>query len=57
MSDEPDMTRRRTLQSLTLPDADASRARFEARNARVIRRAAEKAATLAAKKRGARPVP
>jgi electron transport complex protein RnfB len=45
------------LQSLTLPDADASRARFEARNARVIRRAAEKAATLAAKKRGARPVP
>ncbi len=45
------------LPSLTLPDADASRARFQARNARVLRRAAEKAATLAEKKRGARPAP
>jgi Na+-translocating ferredoxin:NAD+ oxidoreductase subunit B len=43
------------LTTLTLPDADQSRARFEARNARVARRAAEKAATLAEKKRGARP--
>jgi electron transport complex protein RnfB len=43
------------LPSLVLPAADASRARFEARNARVIRRADEKAATLAEKKRGARP--
>lgn len=42
------------LKSLTLPDADDSRARFEARNARISRRAAEKAATLAAKKLGAR---
>jgi Na+-translocating ferredoxin:NAD+ oxidoreductase subunit B len=45
------------LPALTLPDADLSRARFEAHNARVIRRAAEKAATLAAKKRSARPAP
>jgi H+/Na+-translocating ferredoxin:NAD+ oxidoreductase subunit B len=43
------------LPSLTLPDADLSRARFEARNARVARRAADRAATLADKKRGARP--
>ncbi len=42
------------LPSLTLPDADDSRRRFEARNARVTRRADEKAATLAAKKLGAR---
>jgi electron transport complex protein RnfB len=42
------------LKTLTLPDADDSRARFEARNARIKRRAAEKAATLAAKKLGAR---
>jgi Na+-translocating ferredoxin:NAD+ oxidoreductase subunit B len=45
------------LPALTLPDADASRTRFEARNARVLRRSAEKAATLAEKKRGARPAP
>jgi len=44
------------LQSLSLPDAGQSRARFHARNARVARRAAEKAAILADKKRGARPV-
>jgi Na+-translocating ferredoxin:NAD+ oxidoreductase subunit B len=42
------------LPTLTLPDADLSRARFEARNERVERRAAEKAAKLAEKKRGAR---
>jgi electron transport complex protein RnfB len=42
------------LPSLTLPDADDSRRRFQARNARVMRRADEKAATLAAKKLGAR---
>lgn len=40
--------------SLTLPDAEASRRRYEARNARIARRAAEKSATLAAKKLGAR---
>jgi electron transport complex protein RnfB len=44
------------LKSLTLPDPGVSRARFEARNARIVRRAAEKAATLAAAKRAARPV-
>jgi hypothetical protein len=43
------------LPTLSLPDPDASRARFQARNARLERRAAERAATLAAKKRGARP--
>jgi electron transport complex protein RnfB len=43
------------LPSLSLPDADASRRRFEARNARIARRAAERAATLAEKKRAARP--
>ena len=42
------------LPSLTLPDSDDSRRRFQARNARVMRRADEKAATLAAKKLGAR---
>jgi len=45
------------LPSLVLPDAHASRSRFEARNARVTRRAAEKAETLAEKKRGARQSP
>ena len=45
------------LPTLALPDPAASRARFEARNARVIRRAAEKAAILAEKKRGARATP
>lgn len=42
------------LPSLTLPDANLSRDRFAARNARIERRAAERAATLAEKKRGAR---
>jgi electron transport complex protein RnfB len=41
--------------SLTLPPADASRARYEAHNQRIARRAAERAAILADKKRGARP--
>jgi Na+-translocating ferredoxin:NAD+ oxidoreductase subunit B len=45
------------LPSLTLPDAALSRARFAARNERVARRAAERAATLAEKKRGARERP
>jgi electron transport complex protein RnfB len=43
------------LPTLRLPDADASRRRFEARNARLARLAAERAAVLAEKKRGARP--
>jgi hypothetical protein len=43
------------LPSLLLPPADDSRARFAAHNERVARRAAERAATLAAKKREARP--
>ena len=43
--------------ALTLPDADASRQRFEARNARVARRSAERAAVLADKKLGARSTP
>jgi Na+-translocating ferredoxin:NAD+ oxidoreductase subunit B len=43
------------LPSLTLPPAEASRARFAAHLSRVARRAAEKAAVLAEKKRGARP--
>jgi electron transport complex protein RnfB len=43
-----------SLPSLTLPEAGASRARFEARNQRIARRVAERAATLAEKKRGAR---
>jgi hypothetical protein len=38
------------LDSLTLPDADDSRRRCEARNARIVRRAADKAAVLEAKK-------
>jgi len=41
--------------ALSLPDADESRARYAAHTARITRRAAERAATLAAKKRGARP--
>ena len=43
--------------ALALPDAAASRARFNARNARIARIAGERAATLADKKRGARPAP
>jgi electron transport complex protein RnfB len=43
------------LPSLTLPDARASRERFHAHNERTTRRAAERAALLADKKRGARP--
>jgi electron transport complex protein RnfB len=42
------------LPSLTLPAAEASRARYEAHTARITRRAAERAALLADKKRGAR---
>jgi Na+-translocating ferredoxin:NAD+ oxidoreductase subunit B len=42
------------LPSLALPDADDSRRRFAGRNMRLARRAAERAATLAEKKRGAR---
>jgi len=42
------------LPSLVLPPAEDSRSRYEAHNERVARRAAERAATLAAKKRGAR---
>jgi len=45
------------LPSLVLPPAEDSRARYAARNARVARRAAERAAILSAKKRGARPAP
>jgi Na+-translocating ferredoxin:NAD+ oxidoreductase subunit B len=45
------------LAGLALPDAAGSRARYDARNARVERRAGERAATLAEKKRGARPDP
>jgi electron transport complex protein RnfB len=41
--------------ALSLPDPDESRARYAAHTARITRRAAERAATLAAKKRGARP--
>lgn len=40
---------------LALPEADDSRARLAAHDERIARRAAERAATLAAKKRGARP--
>jgi len=40
--------------SLALPDTADNRARFEAHNARIERRAAERAAILAEKKRGAR---
>ena len=41
--------------TLTLPEAIDSRVRYAAHNERIARRAAERAATLAAKKRGARP--
>jgi len=41
--------------ALALPPADASRARFAAHNERTARRAAERAAILADRKRGARP--
>jgi electron transport complex protein RnfB len=43
--------------ALTLPDADASRARYLSHNERATRRAAERAAILAEKKRGARSAP
>jgi len=43
--------------TLALPDAADSRARYDAHNERIARRAAERAATLAAKKRNARPTP
>ena len=43
--------------ALALPPADDSRARYEAHNARIARRAAERAAILADRKRGARPTP
>jgi len=42
------------LPALALPPADDSRARYAAHNERSARRADERAATLAAKKRGAR---
>jgi Na+-translocating ferredoxin:NAD+ oxidoreductase subunit B len=43
------------LRALALPPAADSQARYEAHNARLARLAAERAAILAAKKRGARP--
>jgi electron transport complex protein RnfB len=43
------------LPALSIPAAEASRARYDAHTERIARRAAERAATLAAKKRGARP--
>jgi electron transport complex protein RnfB len=43
--------------ALALPPAQASRARYAAHNERIARRAAERAAVLAEKKRGARPAP
>ena len=43
------------LPALALPPPGSSRQRYEAHNERVARRAAERAATLADKKRGARP--
>ena len=43
------------LPALSLPPANDSLRRYHAHNERVARRAAERAATLAAKKRGARP--
>jgi electron transport complex protein RnfB len=43
--------------ALSLPPADASRARYQAHNERSARRAAERADLLAAKKRAARPTP
>jgi Na+-translocating ferredoxin:NAD+ oxidoreductase subunit B len=45
------------LPSLALPSPQDSRARYEAHDQRVARRAAERAATLADKKRGARQPP
>jgi electron transport complex protein RnfB len=45
------------LPSLVLPDAEASRSRYAAHNARITRRSADRAAVLAEKKRGARSVP
>ena len=45
------------LPALMLPPAQDSRVRYDAHNERVTRRARERAATLAAKKRGARPAP
>ena len=42
-------------QALALPPPEDSRARYEAHHERVARRATERAATLAAKKLGARP--
>lgn len=41
--------------ALTLPPPQASRARYDAHNERIARRAAERAAVLSDKKRGARP--
>lgn len=43
--------------SLALPDAGANLARYQAHNERIARRAAERDAILAEKKRGARPAP
>jgi electron transport complex protein RnfB len=43
------------LPSLSLPAAGDNRARFAAHNERIARRSAERAATLAEKKRGAQP--
>jgi electron transport complex protein RnfB len=45
------------LPALALPPAADSHARYDAHNARLARLAAERAATLAAKKRGARLTP
>ena len=45
------------LPTLVLPPAEESRTRFTAHNERIARRAAERAATLAAKKSGARAAP
>jgi electron transport complex protein RnfB len=42
---------------LALPQPAASRARLEAHDSRISRRAAERAAILADRKRGARPTP
>jgi len=43
--------------ALALPPAGASRERYDAHNERITRRAAERAAILADRKRGARPAP
>ena len=45
------------LPSLALPHAPESRARYAGHNERIARRAALRAETLAAKKRGAKPMP